>query len=279
MISQNGGPPTSHPLNTPITVTEGQITEVTASFSVMGNLHVVTSPPMPATVYCNSHPMDDWGFWSYLAPGDYTITFEPMDGFLTPAPQVATVTAGNTTTITGVYTAGVNPVTPMPHGYLRVQTVPPVPTTISINGTASDGWGLNWVKLSPGTYSLSFSDVPSVVTPTSVTIRQKGGNPAVHQLNTPITIVNGEITEVTANFAVMGNLHVVTSPPVPATIYVNGHPMDDWGFWTYLEPGTYTVSFQTINGLNTPPPVEVTVTTGLTTTVIGDYENGQTATP
>jgi hypothetical protein len=55
--------------------------------------------------------------------------------------------------------------------------------------------------------------------------------------------------------------------------------MDDWGFWTYLEPGTYTVSFQTINGLNTPPPVEVTVTTGLTTTVIGDYENGQTATP
>jgi hypothetical protein len=74
-----------------------------------------------------------------------------------------------------------------------------------------------------------------------------------------------------------GNLRVQTSPPVPATIYVDGQPMDDWGCWTYLDVGYYTVSFETIPGLLTPQPIIVWVgpSSISSTHVIGDYNTGQ----
>ena len=52
--------------------------------------------------------------------------------------------------------------------------------------------------------------------------------------------------------------------------------MDDWGFWTYVVPGDYTVSFEPIGGLLTPPPLAVTVTASQTTLVEGNYTTGQT---
>jgi len=83
------------------------------------------------------------------------------------------------------------------------------------------------------------------------------------------------ITEVTAIFTQMGNLWVQTTPAVPATIFCNGYPMDDRGFWTNLEPGQHTISFQAISGYTTPPPIVVNVTAGQTTHVMGNYNTGQ----
>jgi hypothetical protein len=271
-----GGDPVTQSLSAPINIYSDTVTEVIVNFIQLGNLRVQTSPPMPATIYCNGNPMDDWAFWTNIAPGEYNISFEPLNGYVTPAPVVATVTAGLTTSIVGTYVAGSNTVTPVAHGLLRVQTSPAVSTTIYLDGIQRNDWGLNWVKMPAGSYMLSFSDVYGYATPTSVSVKYyPGGDPVTQSLSSPIMIYVDTVTEITVNFIQLGNLRVETTPPVPATIYCNGNPMDDWAFWANIEPGEYTISFQPLEGYLTPPPIVVTVVAGATTHVIGDYNTGQ----
>jgi thermitase len=276
-VTLAGVGPTVQPLTSPIMINSSAITEVIANFTQLGNMKISTSPPVPATVFVDDQPMDDWGNWTYLASGNYSVSFEPLDGFITPDPIVATVTAGVTTYVTGNYTEGENTVSAFPHGLLRVQTSPPVPTTISIDGIPREGWGLNWVKMAPGSYLLQMSGIPGFITPTSISVRQGDAAPVIQPLMTPITITDGIITEVQIEFVEQGNLRVETSPPVPATIYVDGQPMDNWGCWTYLDVGYHTVSFGSIVGFLTPQPLIVWVgpSSTATTHVIGDYNTGQ----
>ena len=263
------------PLSSPIVISPDVVTEVIANFTQDGSLRVQTSPPMAATVYCNGQPMDDWAAWTNIAPGQYTISFEAMNGYITPPPQVAHVTAGATTNIVGTYVTGANTVTPVSHGLLRVQTSPAVPTTIYLNGIQMDDWALNWVQLPPGSYMLSFSDVYDYATPTSVTVNYYPGTTGnVQSLSSPIVITANTVTEVIVNFTQLGNLRVETTPATAATIFCNGQPMDDWAFWTNIEPGQYTISFQSIASLLTPPPITVTVSAGAGIHVVGNYTTG-----
>jgi hypothetical protein len=41
--------------------------------------------------------------WTDLDPGDYQVCFGDVTGYTSPTCQTATITAGNTTTITGTY--------------------------------------------------------------------------------------------------------------------------------------------------------------------------------
>jgi hypothetical protein len=160
-------------------------------------------------------------------------------------------------------------------GNLLVETVPPVQTTISLNGLPRSAWGLNYVKLPPGPYTISLTDVAGWQTPSSVQVRYNSGPWKEHSIDEPVQIAIGITTEVKATFSQMGNLWVQTSPALPATLYVNGNPMNEWGFWTNLVPGQYTVSFQEIPGFNTPSPISITLTAGLTTHIVGDYDSGK----
>ena len=188
-----------------------------------------------------------------------------------------TVTAGATTTVVGTYVAGTNVVTPAPTGLLRLQTVPPVPARVFLNGIARDTWGLNWVKLPFGSYSLTFSNVAGFDNPTTATVTNAPGGPPVTQsITTPIVIASGVTTTVVVNFAQLGNLRVSSSPAAPTTIYSNGYPMDDWGMWGDMEVGTYNIAFRPVAGLPTPPPLSITVTAGATTHVVGDFTAGTT---
>jgi C1A family cysteine protease len=167
-------------------------------------------------------------------------------------------------------------------GLLRVESSPAVPTTMFANGIPVNDWGLDWVKMLPGEYILSFSDVPGYLTPTivGVTYYYSDGTHSpviIHSLSDPIEVLADTTTEVTVDFTQLGYLRVQISPWIPdaPTIFVNGKPMNDWGLWVALEPGQYIISFQEIDGYLTPPPIEVTVTAGGTKEVFGNYETGQ----
>jgi hypothetical protein len=162
-------------------------------------------------------------------------------------------------------------------GLLRVETRPAVPTRIYLDGIQRNDWGLNWVKMPVGSYMLSFSDVYYYNIPATVTINYYPGSIGnVQSLNAPINIYPDTVTEVIVNFEQLGDLRVETynTDGLPATIYCNGVPMDDWGFWCNIEPGEYTISFESLSGKLTPPPITVTVNAGAGTHVIGDYSNG-----
>jgi hypothetical protein len=168
----------------------------------------------------------------------------------------------------------------LPTGLLRVETSPAVATRISANGIPRNDWGVDWVKMPPGEYTLSVSDVTGFLTPTEVevTYYPPEGDPVTQNqpLSQPVVVSSEVTTQVVIPFIQLGNLRVEVSPALPATIFVDGNPMNDWGLWVNLEAGDYTVSFQDMDEYQTPPPTVVTVTPGVTTYVTGNYETGET---
>ncbi len=163
--------------------------------------------------------------------------------------------AGELTTVTGTYTS--NPGAPgdTGNGELRVTTNPAVASQILVDGVIRNSWGLDWLKLDPGTYTLSFTSVEGYT------------EPAPQQ----VTISAGQTTTVAAGFTQRGSLRVLTSPAVPATIAVDGVRRNDWGMWTDIPTGSHQVCFGAVQGFATPPCQNAIVNPGQLTTVTGNY--------
>ena len=87
-----------------VTVTAGATTVVSGTFTQRGFLKVSTSPALAATISVDDAPADDWGVFTDLPPGSHHVCFGTVTGKTAPACQYATVTAGNTTNLTGSYT-------------------------------------------------------------------------------------------------------------------------------------------------------------------------------
>ena len=162
--------------------------------------------------------------------------------------------------VTGNFTNGGSGQTGV--GILRVTSSPPLPTQISIKPSAgaayiADSWGINFLELPPGSYTIAYTHVDGFTEPPPQTI----------------TITAGAQTTVTGAFVQRGVLRVLTSPGAPATIYLNDIPRNDWGDWTDYPTGTYTVCYgYAIPFSLTPPCVSAIVTAGNTTTVTGNYQ-------
>ena len=248
------------PASQTVTTTSGATTTVTGNYAALGFLRVITNPAVASTISVNGVPRDDWGMWTALAPGAYTVHFGLVAGYTPPADMSATVTAGTTTTITGnfVSNSGATGPDPTTYGLLRVTTNPATAAQILVNGVPRDDWGLAWVKLAPGTYTVSFG-------------QGYGYTPPAPQA---VTVTAGATTTYNAVFTVHGSLRVVTSPALPATIFVNGVPRDDWGMWQSMPPGTYTVAFGAVPRYVTPAAQIATVTSGTLTTITGTYVAG-----
>jgi len=237
-----------------IEIVAGEITYAQGDYVAMGSLRVITDPAVPSTVYVDDIPRNDWGFWNYVPAGTYTVSFGAVADMATPpSPQTVTVTEGGFQQVIGTFTSSPGAPGPDPatYGMLRVTTSPAVPTMVYLDGEWMSHWGLDWVKVAPGTHTLSFSDV----TPDPVSVE----------------ITAGMTTSYEGVFELAGTLRVMTSPPVPSTIYVNDIPRNDWGLWVDVPVGTYTVSFGEVEGLIAPVPQVVTVTAGGYTEVTGIF--------
>jgi len=136
-----------------------------------------------------------------------------------------------------------------------VTTSPPLASQILVDGVISDSWGLNWLKLQPGTYTLSFTHVEGYE------------EPAPQQ----VVITAGQTTTVNATFTERGSLRVLTSPALWATISVDGTPRDDWGMWTDVPTGQHQVCFGAVQDFDAPSCQNVTVNAGQQTTITGTY--------
>ena len=142
-----------------------------------------------------------------------------------------------------------------PPGFLRVTTTPAVPSTISVDGGATDAFGLDWVETPPGMYEICFSDVPGFTTPSCST-----------------TGISSHLTSaVDGAFTQRGTLDIRSSPPLPTTITVEGVPVNDWGAIVSIEPGTYQVCFGDVADYDTPVCESAVVTAGAVTPVTGTF--------
>jgi hypothetical protein len=244
-----------------VTVNGGTTTTVTGSFTQRGELHVFTSPAVASQITLDGNPTDDWGMFTDVPTGAHTVCYGKVANFDPPACQNVTVNAGALTTTTGTFTSHPGAVGQSGMGLLRVSSSPAVPSQITIKPGAgspytADSWGLNWLELAPGSYTVSFAHVQGWTEPAPQTV----------------TVTNGNTTTVTGSFTQRGLLHVFTSPAVPGTVSVDGIARDDWGMFTDIPTGSHAVCFgAAASYANTPACQTVTVNPGVETDVTGTY--------
>ena len=95
-----------------VTVTAGQTTTVTGTFAQRGFLHVTTNPAVDAEISVippggtNPIPMDDYGAWTDVPTGSYSVCFGAVAGFTPPACQPATVKIPTTTATSSTSASG-----------------------------------------------------------------------------------------------------------------------------------------------------------------------------
>jgi hypothetical protein len=248
---------TTTPAPIRVSLLSGRTSAVAGVYQVHGSLRVTTNPALGATIYVNGEPANDWGMWRSAPAGSYTVSFGKVAGFNPPAPTTFTLGSGEFRHVIGQFAANPAATGPDPStfGYLRVTTRPAVSSQVSVNGIPRDEWGLNWVKVAPGDYTISFKPVYGTTAPATATVHVNAG----------------QTTSFEGVFAVHGSLRIVTSPAVPATVSVNGIPRNDWGMWQSMPAGMYDVSFGAVPGYTTPPTQRVTVASGALTTATGQY--------
>lgn len=142
-------------------VGDGKTTEVVGEYSRdlgnpgpsdLGMLRVTTSPAVPSQITVDGHVADTWGLdWLQLPYGVHEVCFGDVPGFETPDCETVTVTSWLAAEVTGEFAE---------KGYLQVSTDPGVPSQISVDGIARDGWGL-YTEVPVGTHEVCFGAIGS----------------------------------------------------------------------------------------------------------------------
>jgi len=147
-------------------VTAGNTTTVTGTFTVnasapgpaagYGLLRVTTSPAVGATILVDGVARDPWGLnWLKISAGSHSVCFAPFAGASGPSCQTVSVTAGNTTTVTGAFQV---------KGSLRAITSPAVNATITVDGVDANNYGV-WRTNATGSHTVCFGAVPGYTAP------------------------------------------------------------------------------------------------------------------
>ncbi len=181
--------------------------------------------------------------------GTYTVSFGPVEGYLTPLSELATVYEGQETVVEGVYEE-----IPTAKAGLRV-TTNPVSGDVFVNGSF---WGLAPQSrvVDVGTYNVSFGSVAGYHFPSC-------------QL---VTVSENVEMSVTGVYSLITGTLAVDTSPVVCEVSVNG---TSWGVAPQsrvVQIGTYNVSFGDVAGYNTPGCRLVTVEEDAETVVDGVYE-------
>ena len=212
----------------PTTITMDGNKSVTANFASgdpnLGTVGVTILPPAAAAAGVkwgwNAHDFRDSGTSYTTWPGGYWIVMHTVDGWLGPAMQPITVTAGQTLTYTVTFTPDTTP------GLLTVTLSPPSAAAAGawhVNGGAAQASGAT-VSLPPGAnYSLTFDPVPGWIAPAPRTV----------------SVPRGQTTFVSANY----------SPPVGQPVIAAVHP----------SIGPLEGTLVTIDGVNFTAPTTVLI--------------------
>jgi hypothetical protein len=247
-----------------VAILKSQTAKVSATYvQDVGTLAVETAP-LGAVVLVDGV---SWGTapQSRSVPaGLHSIIFSDVDGYITPPSQQAIVTKGQTTSVVANYLANSGSGGSQSDLGLLVVATTPAGGEVFVDGVS---WGTAPQQrvVSAGTHTVTFGAA------TDYTV------PAVQQ----VAVVAGRSVSLTGTYtaetvAEQGTLSVVTTP-VSGLVFVDG---TSWGTAPQgreVAAGPHGVSFGIVQGY-TPPDVQlVTVQSGETRTVTGEYvaEAGQ----
>ena len=220
-------------------------------------LRVTTNPPVPADISIDGVVRDTWGInWAQFPIGNHEICFGPVPGFTEPQCKSVTLSPGQTTTWVGNYTA---------KGYLHVTTSPIIATTILVDGSLKNDYGM-WTEVPVGSQVVSFTKTKGYNIPADKTVTVTAGQTTTY--NATFT-ANANAPGLSGDF---GTQRVTTDPPVNAQIFTDGTYRNSWGLdWMKNEVGTHQVCFGPVLNMIAPPCQTVQVANGATTFTTGTY--------
>ena len=186
-----------------------------------------------------------------LPVGTYTVSFNAKSGYIAPSDRSVSVTANKTNSITAAYTEQ--------PGALTVVLTPDEAAAGAkwkLSGQSATHASGETVSLAPGSYTVTFNALSGFNAPAdqSVIIAASQGKE-----------ITGAYTEKPASLT-------VTLSPASATWKVSGSSANHAsGETVSLAAGTYTVTFNTLDGYDAPEPVEVVLARGGSKSISKSY--------
>ena len=196
-----------------------------------------------------------------LAEGDYTIIWGDVSGYVTPDPETLSLTAGNTVEFTATYTEAV--------GTIVIENDPDE-LYVRWNLTGPDGYNLDYWEETTipnrpiGDYTITWEEQSDWITPSPETLALAAGDTIVFEaIYTPgpnTILVTSEPDDICNGWHIDG--------PNSYSAGSNG------GFAlmsTYIVPGEYSMTWNSVDGWNTPAPEILTLTADGTINFHGVY--------
>ncbi|GMW03065.1 MAG: hypothetical protein AMXMBFR84_42010 [Candidatus Hydrogenedentota bacterium] len=194
---------------------------------------------------------------SNLAPGNYSVVFTPVAGWIKPATQNVQVSSSATTQVTGTYVqAGSVSVTIQPAEAMAAGA------QWRLDGGPMQASGATLTDVTPGSHTITFSTVAGWITPADI----------------QATVTGGQTNDETGTYvARTGSLNVTLLPT--AAVTAGGQWQVDGGAWHNSGDtvnglsivGQRTVSFKSISGWAKPGDKSVQIVEGQTANESGTY--------
>ena len=188
--------------------------------------------------------------------GPCIVTYsQGVAGWTPPASKTVTVSNNRTTAVSGVYVEQM--------GSLKVTVTPPAPAGAEWSYDGGKTWHASGstVSLQVGVHTVSFKSITGWNAPEAQSV----------------TVLQNQTTQVSGAYVQQtGSLTVTITPQAAVTdgaewIYSSSKTWQTSGTTVSLPVGTYTVTFKSITGWNTPAAQKATVTYGGSATVSAAY--------
>lgn len=239
----------------------GQVTDATTGLPIRCtvdfeiDVRALDGTPALVSWQCSAGTYTAW-----VAPGSYKIQFIGNGDYQSEYfnDQLTFATAGIVAIGAGSNVSNVNATLAKrpASGLLRVTTSPAVASRVSLDGVVRSDWGLNWLTVPAGAHEVCFSDVPGFTTPPCEAVTVNEGS---------TTVVNGA-------FGQLGLLKVDVAPAgLASTVFVDGQWRDEYGYYSFIEPGEHQVCWGDVPGFQAPACGTVTVSGGSQATIVGTF--------
>ena len=202
---------------------------------------------------------------SNLSVGNHTVSFKAVSGWTTPSNQTVAITANNTTTTSGTYTApagGSVQVTIAPAGAISAGA------QWQVNGGAFQNSGATVGNLTVGNHTVSFKPVSGWTTPSSQTVSVTANN---------TTTTTGTYVAIPQTGSVQVTIAPAGAISAGAQWQVDGGAFQNSGaIVSGLSAGDHTISFKPVSGWTTPSNQLMPVSAGTTNSTSGTYVTAPT---
>ena len=237
------------PASESITLTAGQVRTFSRGYVQYAQVSVVLSPVTAQWRIAGGAWQPSGAAVGGLLPGNYTIDYAPVAGYLTPASEAVTLASGVNPTLNRTYA---------PEPASLSVTLSPTTARWRVDAGPWMASGSIASLLAPGAHAVEFEFAFGYATPAAQTV----------------TLANGEQRSLSVTYTAVGSITVVFNPS-----WIQAQWRVDGGSWR--EPGTtasdlpagvpHTVEFSAYTGYVTPAAQTVTLATGESRSITGTY--------